>query len=69
MWYDKKKKVKQKDRTVTCEHCGFVHPVLAGGWIVNGLNQILCNTEGRRCINDVRKVQKRDEPIIFSLDD
>ena len=70
----KSKTKKQMDtRTTACDHCDKRHYVMDGGWVVNGLGQVLCYSERRNCFDEVRKLReaarKGTEGFKLSLDD
>lgn len=60
-------------RQTTCDHCGHIHYVMSGGWVVNGLGQTLCHSERRNCFDEMRKLRaeaRRGDPeFVLSLDE
>lgn len=61
-------------RQTTCEHCGYKHYVMEGGWAVNGAKQVLCYSDRRNCFVKVRDMRSADRAsqangFVLSLDD
>lgn len=58
-WYGKRKKPTAKEnkaRIITCEHCGYEHNVMDGGWVANGAGVLLCHNERRDCLGERNKM-------------
>lgn len=50
----KKNKKPADARIVTCVHCSTRHYAVEGGWVVNGLDEVLCYNQRRNCFDEMR---------------